>query len=527
AQHAMKLAERARAAGQGKRATQLLTSLAARQPPADVVPRVKEAVAADQAAAATLNAARALVARLQAPALAPSELLPGLQAAAEGLSPTTVGRLAPALALADQPAVKPASLAALVVGGWCAGTELATQEPTDAARFWKMRETARRMLAATTPAAYEQRLNELLVLEPTGDLMARLVEHLPAPPTNAKPDAVHTVVVDDPESPAVGVKLHVYLPPDYDPYRAYPTVVTLAGLLQPPLEQCEWWRADAAAWGFIVVAPEWRADVGRGYEFSDDEHARILAAVAAARKRFAVDADRVFLHGHDIGGVAAWDVGMAHPDEWAGLAPFTASPLFYCARYWPNLGLLPVYAVEGAANGANPPTTAAQFTRYFNENLPALYVEYPGRGRELFSDELPSLFDWMNRQRRPAAPAAFQAVSARLGDRRFYWCEIASFLPNATVPPSLYNRGKVKPAKIEASADDGNKIQVTTAGVDDLRLLIPLGLVHRDDPRLTVTVQRKMIHRGPLPDDYDLMFREMRRTGDRRRLIVAELRARP
>ena len=40
-----------------------------------------------------------------------------------------------------------------------------------------------------------------------------------------------------------------------------------------------------------------------------------------AMRRFSIDSDRVFLSGHSIGGDAAWDIGLAHPDLWAGVIP--------------------------------------------------------------------------------------------------------------------------------------------------------------------------------------------------------------
>ena len=44
-----------------------------------------------------------------------------------------------------------------------------------------------------------------------------------------------------------------------------------------------------------------------------------------ACKRFSIDIDRVFLSGHSMGGDAAWDIGLAHPDLWAGVIPIVAA----------------------------------------------------------------------------------------------------------------------------------------------------------------------------------------------------------
>ena len=41
--------------------------------------------------------------------------------------------------------------------------------------------------------------------------------------------------------------------------------------------------------------------------------------------RFFHDGDRVFLTGHSMGGDAAWDIALAHPDLWAGAIPLVAT----------------------------------------------------------------------------------------------------------------------------------------------------------------------------------------------------------
>src|SRR5262249_8006955 len=128
------------------------------------------------------------------------------------------------------------------------------------------------------------------------------------------------------------VKYWVHLPPEYDPYRRYPCIVTLNGLATTPLQQIDWWAGSynqeaqtrygqATRPGYIVIAPRWTRDHQRQYEFSAREHAAVLLPLRDACKRFAIDVDRVFLTGHSVGGTAAWDIGLSHPDLWAGVMP--------------------------------------------------------------------------------------------------------------------------------------------------------------------------------------------------------------
>ena len=48
-----------------------------------------------------------------------------------------------------------------------------------------------------------------------------------------------------PEDPLI--KYLVQLPPDYDPYRRYPCVVTLSGAGTTPEQQIDWWAGAYSA----------------------------------------------------------------------------------------------------------------------------------------------------------------------------------------------------------------------------------------------------------------------------------------
>ena len=77
----------------------------------------------------------------------------------------------------------------------------------------------------------------------------------------------------------------------------------------------------------------------------------MLASLRDACRRFSIDTDRVFLTGHSIGGNAAWDMGLAHPDLWAGVIPIVAQCEKYCTLYWENASLVPFYVLGGELDG--------------------------------------------------------------------------------------------------------------------------------------------------------------------------------
>ena len=93
---------------------------------------------------------------------------------------------------------------------------------------------------------------------------------------------------------------------------------------------------QATRHGYIVIAPVWTKPQQFQYEYSAREHAAVIGALRDACGRFSIDTDRVFLTGHSMGGDAAWDIALAHPDLWAGVVPITALSGKYVERYWQN-----------------------------------------------------------------------------------------------------------------------------------------------------------------------------------------------
>ena len=82
-----------------------------------------------------------------------------------------------------------------------------------------------------------------------------------------------------------------------------------------------------------MIAVDWQQPHQFAYDYSAREHHAVLGALRDACRRFSIDTDRVFLTGHGIGGDAAWDIAIAHPDLWAGVIPIVAVADRYVGRY--------------------------------------------------------------------------------------------------------------------------------------------------------------------------------------------------
>ncbi len=272
------------------------------------------------------------------------------------------------------------------------------------------------------------------------------------------PGLFELTVAGLPEDPQI--KYWVQLPPEYSPYRRYPCIVTLNGGATSPEQQIDWWAGDykadsqmrygqAARHGYIVIAPRWLRDHQREYGYSAREHAAVMRPLRDAARRFSIDTDRVFLSGHSLGGDAAWDIGLAHPDLWAGVLPIVATSDKHVQRYWENAQYVPMYFVSGEKDGDKLEKNAQDWNRYLTRTgNDVTVVQFQGRGHEHYHEEIQNLFKWMNLHKRDFFPRDIDAVSMRPWDSFFWWIDIDRMPSNLTILPAEWPKKDVKTAHI-------------------------------------------------------------------------------
>ena len=159
-------------------------------------------------------------------------------------------------------------------------------------------------------------------------------------------------------------KYYVHLPPDYDPYRKYPCLLTLRAETSPQ-QQLDRWAGlfnprlgvrtgQAIRHGYIVVSLDWKYPGQTIYEYSAREHRAILDCMRGMLKKFSIDSDRFFITGHGSGADAAYDVAISHPEHWAGVIGIAGKIHKYPIQYMENKHLgLNVYSVVGTKDHDN------------------------------------------------------------------------------------------------------------------------------------------------------------------------------
>lgn len=99
------------------------------------------------------------------------------------------------------------------------------------------------------------------------------------------------------------------------------------------------WAPLADRHGLLLAAPTETYEPYRrdGWPYMLDAQEGALLALRFVRRRYDIDEDRIFLAGLRGGGHMVWDIGLRHPDLFAGLLPANGSPRLGNAEYDRNL----------------------------------------------------------------------------------------------------------------------------------------------------------------------------------------------
>lgn len=195
------------------------------------------------------------------------------------------------------------------------------------------------------------------------------------------------------ESAAEVMPYRVYVPTTYTGARAMPLIIALHGLggtedtffdsyekKMPSLAERD---------GYIIAAPlGYRVDGFYGYgvgpppadpatrrarEFSEQD---VMQVLAQARKLYKIDEGRIYLMGHSMGAIGAWQVAAKYPDIWAAMGVFSGQGTLATME---RMKAIPQFVVHGDADntvnvqGSRTMTAAGKAL-----NMDLEYIEVPG-----------------------------------------------------------------------------------------------------------------------------------------------------
>ncbi|MCI0377900.1 MAG: hypothetical protein L0215_09855 [Gemmataceae bacterium] len=440
---------------------------------------------------------------------------------------------------------------ALAITGWTLGNAAAEPDLKTAQMLWEARrmvleyqKTDNTIARGKMLESYQRQWKDMPI-----DMLARVVRLLPPPePTDAEKIGTDITKREIELTDGVGGMYLLKLPPDYHHNRQYPVLVLLHGMREGPGILMQRWNEVAVKHGFIMVAPLWAGiKLTTNYNYSAKEHAIVLDTLRDLRRRFQVDSDRVFLYGWEQGADAAWDIGLAHPDQFAGVLPMCGGLRFYPERCWSNAQYLPLYIVEGERNGLNPGAVRSMFSKnWMRGAYPALYVEYKGRGSELYPAEFERMGEWMSRKKRHhpsremgvystgSAVEAEEFKTLRDTDNRFYWLSTDDIQDKHKVEWSAWKK-LLNPALLQARISIGNQaaakggakiwsqINIRTRGLNNVTLWLGPHMIDFAKPVRIYVNNSQMGKDRIIPPNPATMLDDFHYWGDRQKLFYAKV----
>lgn len=394
------------------------------------------------------------------------------------LNQDNLSRLDAYLLTADSDNTPPKNNLAKALSGWLIGSNRARPNLVIASTLYLTRDLAIEYLQEETTDLRRQQ-----ILQNLSELETGTPEYIDALLKNAKPVAEEDLSNYDGSKPiefTVEIPGTVarpdpwkfqclaHLPPEYNPYRKYPMIVTLCDAGRTPLERfLNIWvgshnkalssklnlavrNGHAMRNGYIVVAVDWRAGLQTAYNHSAREHRAVLDAMYYAFRKFSVDTDRVFIAGHGSGGEAACDIGMSHPEHFAGVISYSGMMGMYTDHYLTNEHVnLRMYCVLGekdfaARRSYKNLAEKCLKSKRFNE---LTMVHYNGRPREYFQEDIPEVFKWMAgpKRRWPDRNGfSFECRAMRYCDCYFWFLEMDGLPPKYFIDPVMFSRTKSK-----------------------------------------------------------------------------------
>ncbi len=456
------------------------------------------------------------------------------------LSFNTLQRLSAFKRLADDPKLTADEKVSLAITGWLLGADEAVTDVKACVTLVDVRDQARKFLNEPVKLERDKLLSRMAAQPYATPLMVeKLLQHMkpPVPTELVNKDKPGYYELESPGAAgSAPVSYVVQLPPEYDPYREYPTIVTLSAGWTSPELQIDWWagplangarNGQAMRQGYIVIAPNWMDPHQKKFESSAREHAIVLGALRDACRRFSVDTDRVYLSGHSQGGDAAWDIGLAHPDLWAGVIPIVATSGKYIARYDGNAKYVPTYFLGGELDGSRMQTNAIDLNRYLTSAAyDCTVVEYLGRGHENFSDDILQLFDWMGRKQRKFNQPEFEVSTMRPWDNFFWWIETRNMPAKTMVDPADWPPpANTRAMTIKGKVANNSNINVTAQGSDVTVWLTPDIADFNAGKSITITINGRSVggRKTLLQPDLKILLDDVRTRADRKHPFWAKV----
>ena len=199
----------------------------------------------------------------------------------------------------------------------------------------------------------------------------------------------------------------LFVPSTYDGSKPYPLIIALHGMGGDENSYFDQYlqgafKVEAEKRGYIVACPKGREPASMYIGPAEKD---VMDVIAEVRRDYKVDADRIYMTGHSMGGYGTWSVAMNHPEVFAALAPVAGggNPAGMA-----KIAHVPQFVVHGD----NDKTVAVERSRVMVEAAKKLgvaikYMEIPGGDHiSVAPRTFKDVYDFFDLHRRQKAEAA-------------------------------------------------------------------------------------------------------------------------
>ncbi|HKP10984.1 MAG TPA: prolyl oligopeptidase family serine peptidase, partial [Blastocatellia bacterium] len=115
----------------------------------------------------------------------------------------------------------------------------------------------------------------------------------------------------------------VFVPAGYDRTKPHPLIIALHGMGGDENSYFDFYnngafKVEAERRGYIVACPKGREPASMYLGTAEQD---VMDVIAEVRRAYNIDADRIYVTGHSMGGFGSWSIAMNHPELFAALAP--------------------------------------------------------------------------------------------------------------------------------------------------------------------------------------------------------------
>jgi len=207
----------------------------------------------------------------------------------------------------------------------------------------------------------------------------------------------------------------MFVPSSYDKLKAFPLIIALHGMGGDENSYFAAYgqgafKIEAERRGYIVACPKGRKPASM---YVGDAEKDVMDVLAEVRRAYNVDADRIYLTGHSMGGFGTWSVAMDHPEVFAALAPISGG-----ANNPANMSKI-AHIPQLIVHGDNDPTVPVDRSRVMvaaGKKLGAeiKYIEVPGGDHgSVVAPNFPAVFEWFDSHKRKNGAAAGAATGSK------------------------------------------------------------------------------------------------------------------